>query len=94
MQEVTLNNKQIRQIAESTAKIVLQHIKSEDTTASRLVGVKEAARILGISIDHMRRIKDEFPHIRRGENQQGHIYFYRDALIGIPVTTGISNNNK
>lgn len=43
--------------------------------------VKEAASILGISADHMRKIKDRYPHIKNGSKQQGHILFKKSELI-------------
>ena len=86
--DITLNSKQIHQIADKTAKIVLRHLKpAESDCGSKLVNVREAARILGISETHMRSIKEDYPYIRRGKNQQGHIYFSRDALLAsLPKT--------
>ena len=46
-----------------------------------MVGVKEAARILGISEGRMREIKDKFPHIKAGCHQQGRLLFVRSGLI-------------
>lgn len=95
--EIVLNNKQIQQIADKTAQIVLKHIKTEPSTEPVLVNVREAARILGVSVDHMRKMKDDYPYIRRGNNQQGHIYFVREALTVNPVVNTNSNietNNK
>ena len=46
-----------------------------------MVPVSVAAKILGISEDHMRRIKDKFPHIKNGNNKQGRLLFVRDALL-------------
>ncbi len=98
--EVILSNKQIQQIAdkaaEKTAKLVLSHMKAEPKTEPLLVSVKEAARILGVSVNHMRSIKDEYPHIRRGKTNQGHIYFIRESLTAaVPtVKTGYINIDK
>lgn len=98
--EVILSNKQIQQIAdkaaEKTAKLVLSHMKAEPKTEPLLVSVKEAARILGVSVNHMRSIKDEYPHIRRGKTNQGHIYFIRESLTAaVPtVKTEYININK
>lgn len=86
MEDFKLCEKQIQQIADKTAKIVLRGLKAEPKSEPVLVNVKEAARILGVSVDHMRKIKDEYPHIRRGTNQQGHIFFIRESLTkAIPV---------
>lgn len=80
MEEVFLSNNQIQQIADKTAAIVLRHLK-ETGSDSVYVSVKEAARIIGVSVSHMYKIRDEYPHIRRGENEKGHIYFVREALV-------------
>lgn len=90
MEYYKLCEKQIQQIADKTAKIVLRKLKAEPKSEPVLVNVKEAARILGVSVDHMRKIKDEYPHIRRGTTQQGHIFFIREALTTLP--TGQTNN--
>lgn len=78
--EIVLNDKQIQQIADKTANLVLRRLNMRTEEKSFLVNVREAARILGVSVTHMRSIKDEYPHIRRGSNQQGHIYFIKEAL--------------
>lgn len=83
MGDFELSGKQIQQIADKTAKLVVRHLKSSSEPAPVLVGVKEAARILGISVDHMRKIKDEYQYIRRGKSQQGHIFFIRESLTAV-----------
>ena len=93
--DITLSNKQIQQIADKaaqkTAKLVLRHLKAGQKTEPLLVSVKEAARILGVSVDHMRKLKDEYPYIRRGDNQQGHIFFIRESLMASLPTSNINN---
>ncbi len=37
--------------------------------------------MLGVSEDHMRKLKDQFPHIKNGEKQQGRVLFLREGLI-------------
>jgi hypothetical protein len=46
-----------------------------------LVTTEEAARILGITPDRLRHIKNRFPHVKGGEKQQGKLLFKRDALL-------------
>lgn len=79
--DITLSDKQISQIASKTALLVVHRLKTVTETESVLVNVREAARILGVSVDHMRKIKDEYPHVRHGNSQQGHIYFIRESLL-------------
>ena len=47
--DITLSNKQIQQIADMTAKLVLRRIKGERRSEPVLVSVRDAARILGVS---------------------------------------------
>lgn len=81
--DIFLSDKQMEQIATKTANILLRKMKEDKEPPTEMVSVKEAARILNISENHMRRIKNQFPHIKNGENQQGHILFLRDALLKI-----------
>ena len=53
------------------------------------VNTNEAARILGVSPNYLRIVKDKYPHIKTGEHKQARIMFRRDALLNVFV-----NNNK
>ena len=79
--DIFLSEKQMDQIAAKTANIILRKMKEDKEPPTEMVSVKEAARILNISENHMRRIKDQFPHIKNGNNSQGHILFVREALL-------------
>lgn len=79
--DIFLSQKQIDMIAAKTATIVLRKMKEDSEPPTEYCDVKEAARILGISQNRMRNIKDKFPYIKNGDNQQGRILFVRDALI-------------
>lgn len=96
--EAILSKKQIQQIAdmaaEKTAKLVLRRMKAEQKAEPLLVSLKDAARILGVSVNHMRSIKDEYPHIRRGKTKQGHIYFIRESLMATVPTIETYNINR
>ena len=81
--DIFLSEKQMEQIAAKTANIILRKMKEDKEPPTEMVSVKEAARILNISENHMRLIKNQFPHIKNGENRQGHILFLRDALLKI-----------
>ena len=59
----------------------MSELKKCEEPQLEMVPVSVAARILGISEDHMRRIKDKFPHIKNGNNKQGRLLFVRDALL-------------
>lgn len=73
----------MEQIATKTANILLRKMKEDMEPPTEMVTVREAARIINISENHMRRIKNQFPHIKNGEKRQGHILFLRDALLKI-----------
>lgn len=96
--EAILSKKQIQQIAdmaaEKTAKLVLRRMKAEQKAEPLLVSLKDAARILGVSVNHMRSIKDEYPHIRRGKTKRGHIYFIRESLEDSLQILQAKTNNK
>lgn len=79
MEEVIINDRQIQLIADRTAEVILRRLKPEPDPV--YVSVKEAARLMGVSVSHMYKIKDEFSYIRRGEDHNGHIYFLREGLI-------------
>ena len=74
------------QLAEMTAKrtatIVLKQLVGMNFGSSDdLCDSKEAARILGVSPGYLRSMKDKFPHVKVGGNQQGRILFKRSELI-------------
>jgi hypothetical protein len=48
---------------------------------SKMCSVKEAANLLGIGEDRMRKIKNRFPYVKVGDTQQGRILFERQALL-------------
>ena len=91
MEEYIINDKQIQEIADKTAAIVLHNLKGEPGGDPIYVSVKEAARIIGVSVSHMYKIRNEYPHIRRGNNQQGHIFFIRESLMASLPTSNINN---
>jgi len=79
--DIQLSDKQMEQIAAKTARIVIRKLREDNEPPSEMVTVKEAARILNISESHMRRIKDQYPHIKNGNNAQGHVLFVRESLL-------------
>ena len=64
-----LDPNSIDAIAYKAAKIVVSELKKCEEPQLEMVPVSVAAKILGISEDHMRRIKDKFPHIKNGNNK-------------------------
>ena len=81
MEYFKIDQSSIDAIAYKAAKIVVSELKKSEEAPVEMVPVSVAARILGISEDHMRRIKDKFPHIKNGNNKQGRLLFVRDSLL-------------
>ena len=81
MEYFKIDQSSIDAIAYKAAKIVVSDLEKSEEAPVEMVPVSVAARILGISEDHMRRIKDKFPHIKNGNNKQGRLLFVRDALL-------------
>ena len=48
---------------------------------SQYVNSVEAARILGVSPNYLRAVKDKYPHIKAGDRKQGRIMFLRESLL-------------
>ena len=82
--QIELTQKQMDAIAGKTAQIVVTLLNRDEqpklNKKKKYVDINKAADILGYSVYHMRRIKDQFPHIKRGDNQQGRLLFEEDAL--------------
>lgn len=80
--KIQLTDEDMNTIAVKVTKMLAHKLKErENEQPTEMVGVKEAARILGISEGRMREIKDKFPHIKAGCHQQGRLLFVRSGLI-------------
>lgn len=79
--EVELSKKTIDKIARRAALLVVAKLREDQKHPPEMVTTREAAAILGISPARMRQIADRFPHIKKGEKQQGPLLFLRKALI-------------
>lgn len=79
-----MSKKEKMALAKDIAEMVLQGLKNPEilnTSDRELVGVNEAAEILGYTPGHMRRVKDQYPHIKHGNTPQGKLLFYKDQLV-------------
>lgn len=74
-----VDKKDIKLFAKEVAKQLYELMG--DRHQAEYCTVKEAADILGISADHMRKIKDRYPYIKNGSKQQGHILFKKSELL-------------
>lgn len=81
--KIELTEKQMDAIAVKIAREINLLNRDEQPQLDKkkkYVDINKAANILGYSVYHLRRIKDQFPHIKRGDNQQGRLLFEEDAL--------------
>ena len=80
MENLELTDQSMDVFAKKVATQVVKMMRV-DSCSSKMCTVKEAASILGIGEEHMRRIKDRFPHVKKGPKKAGRLFFERDALI-------------
>ncbi len=71
----------LNDLSKKVAYLVWQRIQDSMKKEPEMVSTEEAARILSISPDRLRRIKDRFPHTKAGDNKQGKLLFVRSALL-------------
>ena len=68
--------------AAMVADQVIKRLKGvRSLVETEYVDTDEAARILGISANYLRQVKDKYPHLKSGSGKQGRILFKRDALL-------------
>lgn len=69
-------------LAAMVADLVVKKLEGvRNESDSQYVNSMEAARILGVSPNYLRAVKDRYPHIKAGDQKQGRIMFRRDALL-------------
>ena len=67
-------------IAEKTADIVMERLNNSSVAKSddeEYVDSKEAARILDVTPNYLRSMKNKFPHKKVGNHSQGRVLFKR-----------------
>lgn len=75
---IELSEKSCEMIAQKLAVI----IKGEDVNPQcELLTTKEAAAMLKISADRMRKLKDKFPHVKSGSKDQSKLLFLKSGII-------------
>jgi len=74
-------------IAQRAANIMLEKLTGKykveipGVDNDEYVDSKEAARMLGLTPNYLRTMKDKFPHVKVGDNRQGRILFKRSELL-------------
>lgn len=71
---------QIQVTVRDTVRETMKEYGFTEQNGDVWVTTKEAAHILGITESHMRRIKNSFPHKKRGDQQQGQLMFLKSKL--------------
>ena len=68
-------------MSRKVAFLVEKRLSEKLSSTPEMATTEEAARILNISPDRLRHIKDRFPHIKSGDKQQGRLLFVRSSLV-------------
>ena len=77
-----MNKEEISVLAALVADQVVKKLKGVGNLGeTEYVDTEEAARILGVSANYLRQVKDRYPHMKAGDRKQGRIMFKRDALL-------------
>jgi hypothetical protein len=77
-----MTKEEISVFAAMVADQVVKKLKGvRNLSEAEYVDANEAARILGVSANYLRQVKDRYPHIKAGDQKQGRIMFRRDALL-------------
>lgn len=77
-----MKKEEISVLAALVAEQVVKKLKCVgNLSETEYVDTDEAARILGVSPNYLRQVKDRYPHMKAGDRKQGRIMFKRDALL-------------
>lgn len=65
------------------AKEVVKEMRrvEKEKPQPELISCKEAATLIGVSEDYVRKIKDRLPHVKQGNNNQGRLLFIKEGLL-------------
>jgi hypothetical protein len=77
-----MNKEEMKELAALVADQVVKKLNgAQNLSQNEYVDAKEAARILGVSPNYLRTMKEKYPHVKFGDYKQGRIMFRRDALL-------------
>ena len=76
-----MTNEEMTKLAEMTARRTATIVIKQLSESNDLIDSKEAARLLGLTPNYLRSMKDKFPHVKVGDNRQGRILFKRSELL-------------
>jgi hypothetical protein len=65
------------------AKEVVKEMRrtEKEQPEPELISCKDAAALIGVSEDYVRKIKDRLPHVKQGSNNQGRLLFIKEGLM-------------
>ena len=65
------------------AKEVVKEMRrtEKEQPQPELISCKDAAALIGVSEDYVRKIKDRLPHVKQGSNNQGRLLFIKEGLM-------------
>lgn len=65
------------------AKEVVKEMRrtEQEKPQPELISSKEAAALIGVSEDYIRKIKDRLPHVKQGNNNQGRLLFVKEGQM-------------
>lgn len=65
------------------AKEVVKEMRrtEKEQPQQELISCKDAAALIGVSEDYVRKIKDRLPHVKQGSNNQGRLLFIKEGLM-------------
>lgn len=70
------------QFLEDVSKAVVKRLRKEGKVEEDLLTTAEAAKVLGITPEHLRHVKDRYAPIKRGDGtKQGRLLFSRSNLL-------------
>lgn len=78
---IIMKKTELTLLADMIADRIMARISFQKEIEDEYVTTAEAASILGISESYMRTIRSNYPHIKRGNEKQGHLLFQKSALV-------------
>lgn len=79
--EIDLSQKTIDMLADAVAMRLRKGQQTIRKGTKEYVRTAEAARILGVTPNYLRQVKDRYPHKKTAGTKQGTLLFERDGLI-------------
>lgn len=73
----------VEDVAEAVLAKVLPFVKKPKKPEEQCtwVSAKEAAQIIGITEDHLLRLKDNFTYVKVGNSRNGRVKFRKETLV-------------